>query len=96
MEILNDGSVTKERLAFYERKIIDELVNNYGIDVRDFENYLNILKSVHCSTDLIMTYNFCSEFIDDLCYQMDVIINNIENEDILKLEKNYKMLLMVH
>ena len=82
-KVLNDGGVTKERLASYERKIIDEPVNNYGIDPRDFENYLNILKSVHSATDLIMTYNCCRQFIGDLCYQMDEIINNRENQDVL-------------
>ena len=82
--VLTDGGVTKQRLASYERKIIDEPQNKYNIDVRDFEHYLNILKSVHASTDLIMTYNCCKNFIGDICYQMDDILRNKYSDNVLE------------
>ena len=81
--ILKEGGVTEERLASYERKIIDVPRNDYNIDPREFESYLEILKSVHCSTDLIMTYQACREYIGDITYLMDDIINNKNSEDVL-------------
>ena len=83
-KVLTEGGVTKQRLASYERKIIDEPENKYNIDIKDFEDYLAILKSVHASTDLIMTYKTCKEYIGDISYQMDDIINNRNSDNVIE------------
>ena len=51
--ILSQHGITRERLASYERKITEE---PYYLPhtIHDFENYLVILKQLHCSTDLKM------------------------------------------
>ena len=82
-DTLHKGGVTKERLKSYERNIVDEPWYNSAYNVKDFENYLKILKSVHASTDLMMTYESCKNFIGNCCGKMDEILKNKDNNDII-------------
>ena len=60
---LNDGGITKERMAKYERAIRHEPEYRDNLNILDFENYLKILKSVHASTDLFMSFESCRNYI---------------------------------
>ena len=60
---LNDGGITKERMAKYERAIRHEPEYRDNLNIADFENYLKILKSVHASTDLFMSFESCRNYI---------------------------------
>ena len=64
-KVLNDNGINKERLASYDRKIINEPWYNPNYNIADFENYLQIIKRVHSTTDLIMSYeqSFCDQRI---------------------------------
>ena len=81
---LKEGGITKERLASYERNITNEPWYRPNINIGDFENYLRILKSVHASTDLIMTYESCKGIIGGgACHKMDEILRNKETNDVI-------------
>lgn len=73
--VLREGGITKERLASYERNITTEPDHNYNY-IGDFENFLNILKSVHSSNDLITMFNSAKYIIGNQCYIFDDIIKN--------------------
>ena len=60
---LNEGGITKERMAKYERAIRHEPEYRDNLNIADFENYLKILKSVHASTDLFMSFESCRNYI---------------------------------
>ena len=55
-KVLNENGITKERLASYDRKIINEPFYNPNFNIKDFENYLLIIKRVHSTTDLILSF----------------------------------------
>ena len=79
---LKAGGISKERLASYERKIIDEPWHNRNY-IHDFQNYLQILKTVHASNDLIMMYDGC-KYIFGNNGKLDDIIRNKDDHDILR------------
>ena len=88
-KVLNENGITKERLASYDRKIINEPFYNPNFNIKDFENYLLIIKRVHSTTDLILSFEQCKycfsekdcKFFEDLIKNKDSIetINLIEN-----------------
>ena len=81
---LKEGGITKERLASYERNIVNEPWYSPDINIGDFENYLRILKSVHASTDLNMTYDGCRGIIgNNACNKMEDILRNKETNDVI-------------
>ena len=49
--VLGEASITRERLASYERKITEEPWYKPEA-IGDFENYLQILKRMHSSDDM--------------------------------------------
>ena len=55
---LNGGGVDRNRLLSFERKITMEPYYEPAY-LPDFENFLNILKEVHGSTDLVLMYDQC-------------------------------------
>ena len=81
---LKEGGVSKERLASYERNITDEPFYSPDYNVNDFENYLKILKSVHSSTDLYMTYEGCKNYIgNNAIEKMEDILKNKDTTEII-------------
>ena len=81
---LKEGGISKERLASYERNITSEPFYSPNYNINDFENYLKILKSVHASTDLLMTYEGCKNYIGNIAInQMEEILKNKETTDII-------------
>ena len=88
--VLQEGGITKERLASYERNITTEPEHNYNY-IGDFENFLNILKSVHSNNDLVTMYNSAKYIINNQCYIFDDIIKNKsctdQNESISQIGK---------
>ena len=81
---LKEGGISKERLASYERNITSEPFYSPNYNIKDFENYLKILKSVHASTDLLMTYEGCKNYIgNNAINKMEEILNNKETTDII-------------
>ena len=61
-QTLEDGGVTKERLESFERPVRSEPIWRPGIKdnlIKDFENYLKILKSVHSGADLSESFRAC-------------------------------------
>ena len=80
---LKVGGISKERLASYERKIIDEPWHNAAY-IPDFENYLRILKSVHSSTDLIMTYDGAKYVYGNNNPKFEDIIRNKDDQDVVR------------
>ena len=79
---LHEGGITKERLASYERAIRHEPEYRADLSIPDFENYLRILKSVHASTDLVLTYESCKWWIGKTCCRkMEEIIREKDNKD---------------
>ena len=81
---LKEGGISKERLASYERNITNEPWYSPNYNIADFENYLRILKSVHASTDLIMTYDGCKGIIgNNACNKMEDILRNKDTNDII-------------
>ena len=86
---LKEGGISKERLASYERNITSEPFYSPNYNINDFENYLKILKSVHASTDLYMTYEGCKNYIgNNAINKMEEILKNKETTEIIpQLEK---------
>ena len=81
---LKEGGISKERLASYERNITNEPWYSPNYNIADFENYLRILKSVHASTDLLMTYEGCKGIIgNNACNKMEDIIKNKDTNDVI-------------
>jgi len=81
---LKEGGISKERLASYERNITFEPWYSPNYNIADFENYLRILKSVHASTDLAMTYEGCKGIIGgSACNKMNEILKNKETNDVI-------------
>ena len=81
---LKEGGISKERLASYERNITSEPWYSPNYNVKDFENYLRILKSVHASTDLVMTYEGCKNYIGmNAINKMEEILKNKESTEII-------------
>ena len=81
---LKEGGISKERLASYERNITSEPWYSPNYNVNDFENYLRILKSVHASTDLVMTYEGCKNYIgNNAINKMEEILKNKESNEII-------------
>ena len=81
---LKEGGISKERLASYERNITSEPFYSPNYNINDFENYLKILKSVHASTDLLMTYEGCKNYIgNNAINKMEDILKNKETTDII-------------
>ena len=81
---LKEGGISKERLASYERNITFEPWYSPSYNIADFENYLRILKSVHASTDLVMTYEGCKGIIGgNACNKMNEILKNKETNDVI-------------
>ena len=81
---LKEGGISKERLASYERNITSEPYYSPSYNIQDFENYLKILKSVHASTDLYMTYEGCKNFIGNTSInKMEDILKNKETNDVI-------------
>ena len=81
---LKEGGISKERLASYERNITFEPWYSPNYNIADFENYLRILKSVHASTDLDMTYEGCKGIIGgNACNKMNEILRNKETNDVI-------------
>ena len=81
---LKEGGISKERLASYERNITFEPWYSPNYNIADFENYLRILKSVHASTDLEMTYEGCKGIIGgNACNKMNEILKNKETNDVI-------------
>ena len=81
---LKEGGVSKERLASYERNITDEPFYSPDYNIQDFENYLKILKSVHASTDLLMTYEGCKNYIgNNAIEKMEDILKNKDTTEII-------------
>ena len=65
---LAEGGVTKQRLESFERPVRSEPMWRPHIKealIRDFENYLKILKSVHSGADLVESYDACKHRLDD-------------------------------
>ena len=61
-KVLSDGGVTKQIMESYERPIKAEPIPRPTIAkdlIRDFENYLTILKAVHSGADLKMSIDVC-------------------------------------
>jgi len=79
---LKAGGISKERLASYERKITAEPWHNRNY-IHDFQNYLQILKTVHASNDLIMMYDGC-KYIFGNNGKIDDIIRNKDDHDTLR------------
>lgn len=66
---LSEGGVTKERLESFERPVRSEPIWRPNIKdnlIRDFENYLKILKSVHSGADLAESYDACRSRLSDV------------------------------
>ena len=83
-KVLNDGGITKERLASYDRKIINEPWYNPNYNIADFENYLQIIKRVHSTTDLIMSYEQCKYAFEEKDIKLfEQLINNKDSKDTL-------------
>ena len=53
---LNYGGVNKQRLESFERKITMEPYYEPAY-LHDFENFLNLLKEVHGSADLVLMFD---------------------------------------
>ena len=81
--VLKEGNITKERLASYERNITEEPHHNYDY-IPEFENFLNILKSVHSNNDLITMFNSAKYILGDKNNVFEDIINNKNNNDYIK------------
>ena len=80
---LNDGGITKERMAKYERAIRHEPEYRDNLNIADFENYLKILKSVHASTDLFMSFESCRNFIGKTGINlMEQVIQNKDDNNV--------------
>ena len=65
---LEQGGVTKERLENFERPIVTDPDFAHHIKdglIHDFENYLNLLKSVHSATDLFSAAEAAGHCLDD-------------------------------
>lgn len=74
---LNDGGVTKERLENFERPIVtapDFVPHIKDGLLYDFENYLNLLKSIHSGTDLATCVNTTRHLLDE---DTGNLLNNI-------------------
>ena len=85
-KVLNSNGITKERLASYDKKIINEPWYNPNYNIGDFENYLQVLKRVHSTTDLVLTFEQTKyalegnniHIFNDLIYNKDT--NDILNQ----------------
>ena len=80
-KVLNDNGINRERLESYERNITEEPHHNYDY-IGDFENFLNILKSVHSNNDLITMFNSAKYIIGDKSNIYEDIINNVNNDNV--------------
>lgn len=80
---LNKAGVTKERLASFERKIVSEPYYNPNL-IPDFENFLQILKSVHSSNDLIMMFDSAKYALGSEYQKIEEVISNRFHWDTLK------------
>ena len=88
-KVLNEGGINKERLASYDRKIINEPFYNPNFNIKDFENYLLIIKRVHSTTDLILTFEQCKYcFSEKDCKFFEELINNKDSNDTIFLIQN--------
>ena len=61
--VLGEGGITRERLESYERPIVTEPLPRPTIKmalIKDFTNYLAILKSVHSGADLVECIRACA------------------------------------
>ena len=88
-KVLNDNGINKERLASYDRKIINEPFYNPNFNIKDFENYLLIIKRVHSTTDLILSFEQCKYcFCDKDCKFFEELINNKDSNDTIFLIQN--------
>ena len=83
--VLKEGNITKERLASYERNITEEPHHNYDY-IPEFENFLNILKSVHSNNDLITMYNSAKYILGDKVFE-DIINDKNSNDYINQIKK---------
>ena len=87
-DVLKRGGINKERLASYERNIVSEPYYSSAYNIKDFEHYLLTLKSVHSSTDLILSYDQSKYTFDDKAKQIfDEVVYNKDSCDTLILIK---------
>jgi len=97
-ETLKAGGVTKERLSSFERKIINEPYYFPAL-LPDLENYLNTLKSVHSSNDMIIMFNSTKYLFGSDYNLLDEIIKNRDHWDtiaqILRITKGRQALLKI-
>jgi len=77
------SGITKERLASFERKIISEPYYNPNL-IPDFENFLQILKKVHSSNDLILMYDTAKYALGNVYNKIDDIISQRNDWDTIK------------
>ncbi|MFA5353345.1 MAG: PEP/pyruvate-binding domain-containing protein, partial [Thermodesulfovibrionales bacterium] len=83
---LEQGGVTKERLAGFERPIVtppDFVPHIKDGLIHDFENFLRLLKSVHSATDLESSYQSGNYLLNGGMHDlMGFILNNRDNGQI--------------
>ena len=85
-DVLKRGGITKEILASYDKKIINEPYYSSAYNIQDFEHFLFTLKSVHSSTDLFLTYQQCKYAFNDKEIQIfDFIVNYNNDSNIIFL-----------
>jgi alpha-glucan,water dikinase len=83
-EVLNSNGITKERLATYERKITTEPWYKPEA-IGDFEGYLQILKEMHSSDDLVFIANEAKRSIQgETVGHIDEVLRNYNDHDTLR------------
>jgi alpha-glucan,water dikinase len=74
--VIHENGLNKERLASYERAIVCE-PEFYGHAkdglIKDFQNYLRILKNVHAGADLEKCVEVCRGFLDGHMNQVPAV-----------------------
>ena len=86
---LTEGGVTRERLESFERPVRSEPIWRPQIKdnlIRDFENYLKILKAVHGGADLTESFNACRGRLSDKTRKtIEYIMFNQSSTDVFNL-----------
>lgn len=80
---LKKAGITRERLASFERKIVSEPYFNPSL-IPDFENFLNILKAVHSSSDLNLMFDSAKYALGNEFRKIEEIIANKNDWDTIK------------
>ncbi|CEG01373.1 Pyruvate phosphate dikinase,PEP/pyruvate-binding [Ostreococcus tauri] len=87
--VLDEGGVSRERLESFERPVRSEPIWRPQIKdnlIRDFKNYLKILKAVHGGADLTQSFNVCRDRLSNDCQRaLEYICANQGGADVFNL-----------